>query len=119
MLERPELLFAKSPDYPEEVAWSVAFVPAFEQTTSSNKMQIVQDVKPAVRPPPPESLHFMFLVDRSSTMKSPRIDTAKSVLHTLLARLPPSSKFTIIGFGKNNKIDKDAVEVNAASLGEA
>ena len=44
---KPELLYAKSPNYPGKVAWTVAFVPTFERTTKAKtRMEIVEDSEP-------------------------------------------------------------------------
>ena len=33
-MDRPEILYAKHPEFPDEVAWSVSFVPTFEKIKS-------------------------------------------------------------------------------------
>ena len=46
-MHKPELLCAKNPQFPNEVAWSVAFAPTFEtRSKSAVKREIVENKEP-------------------------------------------------------------------------
>ena len=46
-MDRPELLYAKSPMFPNEVAWGFSFVPTFEkEKPRSAKMILAENEQP-------------------------------------------------------------------------
>ena len=73
-MQKPEVLYAKSPEQPGEVAWSLALTPTFERPKQKAKTDIVEAEEPVSTVLLyGNHLHFIFLVDRSNTMKGPQM----------------------------------------------
>ena len=46
-MHKPELIYAKNPEFPEEVAWTVAFAPTFETRLKTKaNIEIVENKEP-------------------------------------------------------------------------
>ena len=70
-MKYPQLIYAKSPSFPNEVACSVSFVPTFEPPAPQERFEVLDDDDPVVTDLiKPENLHFIFLLDRSNSMES-------------------------------------------------
>ena len=98
----PHLLFAKSKDYPTEVAVVGSLVPTFEPPQPQEELEILEDMEPesAILSTGNNYL-FIFIVDRSYSMSGGRIRTCREALKLFIQSLPVGSKFSIIGFGSN------------------
>ena len=69
-MHKPELIYAKNPEFPEEVAWTVAFAPTFEtRLKTKTYIETVENKVPVPARHTPDELQFIFLVERSDTMK--------------------------------------------------
>ena len=123
-MQKPEVLYGKSPDQPGEVAWSLALTPTFEkQNKKKAKTDIVENEEPVSTVLLyGNHLHFIFLVDRGDTMKGPQMQAVKDALGLFLRSLPLNSKFTVLSFGNNAHLieikGKSVLDMNEENLME-
>lgn len=67
--------------YPNEVALLASFTPVFEQKQPQEAIEIFEDEVPEqIELNPNEKYCFIFLIDRSGSMRGDRIDIAKNAL---------------------------------------
>ena len=75
-------------------------VPNFEAKTAKMRMSINEDIQPI-----PSiflydsSIHYIFMIDRSNSMKGEPIEAAKETLRLFLKAIPVNSRFSILSFG--------------------
>jgi len=63
---------------------------------------------------------FIFLLDRSGSMKGARIERAKQALSLFLRSLPPNCRFNVVSFGTSFvKLYTDSIPVTSATLDDA
>ena len=101
-MKQPQLVYAKNPSFPNEVAYSVQFVPTFEPPMTSEEFELLDDEEPESTDLfLPENLHLNFLLDRSGSMSGNRIRKACEALVFFLRSLPEGCKFSVVSFGSN------------------
>ena len=77
-------------------------------------MEVVEDEEPeATAGTPGSAFHFIFLVDRSGSMRSQgRMEAAKNALTLFIRSLPEGCIFSIISFGSRFTWYKDGSDKN-------
>ena len=106
-MKLPQLLFAKTPFFPGEVACSLSFVPTFEPPQPQELFEVLDDEEPeSTTTAASEGMFFVFLLDRSGSMNGPRIWKATQSLVLFIRSLPPGCRFAIISFGTNHEFLK-------------
>ena len=102
-MKYPQLLCARNPTFPDEVACTVSLVPTFDPPPPQERFEILEDEEPEYyKVHDPDSFHFSFLLDRSGSMSGPRMLKAREALILFLHSLPERCKFSIISFGTNS-----------------
>ena len=96
----PQLLYARSPDS-DDYAVQISLTQTFDQVQPQDFFEVVEDEKPRqVQLSNGADFHFIFIVDRSFSMKARRrMDLAKDALNIFIRSLPVDCKFSIISFG--------------------
>ena len=101
----PHLLYAKSAEYPGEVAVCASLVPTFEPPQPQEELEVLQDEEPeSAVLSTGNNYYFIFIVDRSYSMSGSRIRTCKAALKLFIKSLPVGSKFSVISFGSGVSI---------------
>ena len=99
----PVLSYATHKAYSDEVAITMSFVPVFESQTQLFKkgyVDVLEDEEPEQETIyEAESLHFIFVLDRSGSMWGNRIEKAKEALKLFILSLPEGCNFTVISYG--------------------
>lgn len=114
-IKKPSVLFRENPKYPDEVAAMISFIPNStpEQTEEEKKDDSDDDEKLAAG-------EFIFLIDRSGSMKGSRMKLAIEAVKLFLASLPEHSLFNIYSFGSKYKsMYETSVEYDQKSLKKA
>jgi Mg-chelatase subunit ChlD len=97
----PQLLYAISPSSDKEVACIASLVPTFDSVRPQDFYEVVEDEKPEQVALAGNEFHFIFIIDRSTSMRGDRIEAAKEALNLFIRGLPKGSKFSILSFGSN------------------
>ena len=112
-MQHPNLVYAESPEYPDEVAVFASLAPTFELPKSEEEFKILEDEEPEASVlSDGRNFHFIFIVDRSGSMAGHRMETCKAALKLFIKSLPVGAMFSIISFGSNHeciKINGDEV----------
>ena len=98
----PQLLYAKNPANPAEIACAASLVPTFEAVAPQDAFEVVTDEKPvSTKLSDGSEFVFTFIVDRSGSMGfgSGRIELAKEALKLFVRSLPVGCKFQVVSFG--------------------
>ena len=100
---RPQLVYARSPSYPDEVACSISICPTFEEEVAPTAgLEVLSDEDPEQTVVfEPETLHLNFLLDRSGSMSGQRIIKAREALIFFLRSMPENCLFSIVSFGSD------------------
>ena len=92
----PQLLYAKNPDNPAEVACAASLVPTFEAVAPQDAFEVVSDEKPvSTKLSDGSEFLFTFIIDRSGSMGfgSGRIELAREALKLFVRSLPVGCEF--------------------------
>jgi len=85
------------------VATSISFVPVFHSPEETDEIEILEDQEPELETVyEPESLHFIFVLDRSGSMGYDRMEKAKAALKLFLRSLPEGCTFSVINYGTSS-----------------
>ncbi|CDW78536.1 UNKNOWN [Stylonychia lemnae] len=102
-MESTVLFSQESESHPDQVAVMLSVLPSFiEQTTSVPSLDTYEEEIPDpqdVQYINPGDCIYIFLVDRSGSMRGDKMQTTKEALKLFLKSLPPRSNFEIISFG--------------------
>jgi len=99
---KPQLLYAKSPTS-GEVACIASLVPTFEPPAPQEDIEILRDEEPEMTEiSHGKDFHFIFVVDRSGSMRGPRMTAANDALKIFMRSLPTGCRFSILGFGSSS-----------------
>ena len=100
----PQLLYAKNPENPAEVACAASLVPTFEAIAPQDAFEVVSDEKPvSTRLSDGSEFIFTFIVDRSGSMGfTNRIELAREALKLFVRSLPAGCKFQVVSFGNSH-----------------
>eukprot|EP00347_Sterkiella_histriomuscorum_P014103 403362158 len=104
-MDKPLLLAQQSPKHPDEVACLVSLVPTFSPPNPQEEIEIVENERPEeqdiidIKSIDTSKQAFIFIVDRSGSMRGKKMDMTKEALKLFIASLPSGSLFEIISFG--------------------
>ena len=102
----PQLYYAKSSAFPNEIAFSISFVMTLEPPLPKDKFHIYdnEDIE-STQLSAPEDFHFVFLLDRSDSMENyDRIEKAKKALELFIRSLPIGCTFSIVSYGSHYEL---------------
>ena len=136
-IRTPSIVLHQSDKYPNDVAAHISFIPRVsdehEEDKEEAKEEAQEDEERAKKvvteiddkdDPDIASGEFIFVLDRSGSMKGTRIDTAIEALKLFIQSLPSDSKFNIVSFGgkfefmykSSQKYDKKAIDQTFVKL---
>ena len=133
-IRAPSVVLHQSTKHPNEVAAHISFIPRIsdEHEEEEVKEEVDEDVKEKKvvsdiddkDDPDIASGEFIFVLDRSGSMKGNRITTAIEALKLFVQSLPSDSKFNIVSFGTkfefmyktSQKYEKKIVDQTFAKL---
>ena len=95
----------------KNIACSLSLVPTFEPYVEREECDFIDEDEPQqTQLYDPESMHYIFLIDRSGSMSGSRIEKAKNALILFIQSMPANCRFSIISFGSQHQyleIEKD------------
>eukprot|EP00347_Sterkiella_histriomuscorum_P005979 403354535 len=103
---KPLLLAQQSPKHPDEVACLVSLVPTFSPPNPQEEIEILENERPEeqdiidMKSTDTSKQAYIFIVDRSGSMRGEKMDMTKEALKLFVSSLPPDCLFEIISFGE-------------------
>lgn len=110
-LDSPSVSLRTNPQFPNEVAALVSFIPASKPATKTDSDDEADELAPG---------EFIFVIDRSGSMKLDRMSLAKQALLLFLQSIPEKSFFNIYSFGSRfEPMFKESVLYNEKTFEDA
>jgi uncharacterized protein YegL len=125
-IREPCVTLYSSDKYPGEVAAHISFIPRVsdehernEENEETKEDDTLEEVDDDADDPEIASGEFIFILDRSGSMRGGRIQTAQEALKLFIKSLPANSKFNIIGFGTTVEwMSKNSVSYTKETIDE-